>query len=89
MRLAFMALKHTRINVLFCTPICPQRGYRDRSVSSPSGAGRDRHLGTLEPFEPSRDAAALGLSISPDGMSVLYLRHMNDSADLMLIENFR
>ena len=32
---------------------------------------------------------ALGLSISPDGMSVLYLRHMSDSADLMLIENFR
>ena len=51
--------------------------------------GRDRHLGTLEQFEPSHDAPALGLSISPDGMSVLYLRHMSDSADLMLIENFR
>ncbi len=51
--------------------------------------GRDRRLGTLEQFERSSEAAALGLSISPDGMSVLYIRHMSDSADLMLIENFR
>jgi len=51
--------------------------------------GRGRRLGTLEQFERSNEAAALGLSISPDGMSVLYIRHMSDSADLMLIENFR
>ncbi len=35
------------------------------------------------------NAPALGLSISPDGTAILYLRHMADSADLMLIENFR
>ena len=29
-----------------------------------------------------------GLSISPDGNAALYPRHMTDSADLMLIENF-
>ena len=51
--------------------------------------GRDRRLGTLEQFERSSEAAALGLSISPDGMSVLYIRHMSDSADLMMIENFK
>jgi hypothetical protein len=51
--------------------------------------GRDRRLGVLEQFERSPDAPALGLSASPDGTSVLYLRHMSDSADLMLIENFK
>jgi hypothetical protein len=51
--------------------------------------GRDRRLGTLEQFERDPVASALGLSVSPDGMSILYLRHMSDSADLMLIENFK
>lgn len=40
-------------------------------------------------YENDSNAPALGLSISPDGMAVLYLRHMTDSADLMLIENYR
>ena len=51
--------------------------------------GRDRLLGRLEKFEKRPDFLSLGLGLSPDGMSVLYLRHMNDTADLMLIENFR
>jgi hypothetical protein len=32
---------------------------------------------------------SLGLAISPDGLSILYPRIVNDSADLMLIENVR
>jgi len=52
-------------------------------------SGRTRRLGTLEMYENDANAPALGLSISPDGMAILYLRHMTDSADLMLIENFR
>ena len=51
--------------------------------------GRDRLLGRLEKFESSPGVLPLGLSVSPDGKSILYLRHMSDSADLMLIENFR
>ena len=51
--------------------------------------GRDHLLGKLDNFETHPDAPPLGLSVSPDGGSILYLRHMNDSADLMLIENFR
>jgi len=50
---------------------------------------RTRRLGTLEMYENNSNAPALGLSISPDGDAILYLRHMTDSADLMLIENFR
>jgi hypothetical protein len=52
-------------------------------------SGRTRRLGTLEMYENDNNAPALGLSISPDGKSILYLRHISDSADLMLIENFR
>jgi dipeptidyl aminopeptidase/acylaminoacyl peptidase len=52
-------------------------------------SGRTRRLGTLEMYEHDENAPALGLSISPDGSAILYLRHMTDSADLMLIENFR
>jgi Tol biopolymer transport system component len=52
-------------------------------------SGRTRRLGTLEMYENDNNAPALGLSISPDGTAILYLRHMTDNADLMLIENFR
>jgi hypothetical protein len=31
----------------------------------------------------------MGLAVSPDGATILYDRLVNDSADLMLIENFR
>jgi Tol biopolymer transport system component len=46
--------------------------------------GQDRLLTTLDtgPYRP------LGLSVSPDGQSVLYT-HAARSADLMMIENFR
>ena len=49
--------------------------------------GRDRLLGRLEKYD--NQFPALGLAVSPDGMSVLYVRRMRDSWDLMLIENFR
>jgi hypothetical protein len=41
----------------------------------------------LEPLDQSIEA--LGLAVSPDGLSILYPRNVNDSSDLMLIENFR
>jgi Tol biopolymer transport system component/DNA-binding winged helix-turn-helix (wHTH) protein len=50
-------------------------------------SGEDRLLGRLEQFDQSMDS--LGLAISPDGLSILYPRNVNDSADLMLIENVR
>jgi hypothetical protein len=50
--------------------------------------GRDRLLGRLEKFDPEADTL-LGLPVSPDGATVLYPRHMSDSTDLVLIENFR
>jgi hypothetical protein len=50
--------------------------------------GRDRVLGRLEKFE-TNPFSLLGLPVSPDGTTVLYPRHMSDSADLVLIENFR
>jgi outer membrane protein assembly factor BamB len=49
--------------------------------------GRDRILGTLQNFETTLPVSRL--AVFPDGNSFLYLRHMNDAADLMLIENFR
>jgi Tol biopolymer transport system component len=61
-------------------------------------SGRDRLLGRLENFENSLATAEvttqpgvlpLGLGVSPEGKSILYIRHMSDGADLMLIENFR
>jgi hypothetical protein len=51
--------------------------------------GRYLRLGTLQMYENSVYAPPLGLSISPDGSSILYLRHTTNSADLVLIENFR
>jgi Tol biopolymer transport system component len=47
--------------------------------------GRDHHLGTLEGL---RDRP-LGLSVSPDGKTIVYQSHSGGAADLMLIENFR
>ena len=46
--------------------------------------GRDRVLGSLENI-----AGTPGLSVSPDGRSILYARLTSFSADLMMIENFR
>ncbi len=46
--------------------------------------GRDRRLGTLE----SVTARPLGLSVSPDGGTIVYPRLTSLGADLMLIENF-
>jgi Tol biopolymer transport system component len=51
--------------------------------------GEDRVLGRLEQFERSPILLSLGLSISPDGTSVLYPRTVNEGSDLMLLENFR
>jgi Tol biopolymer transport system component len=51
--------------------------------------GEDRLLGKLEQFEQDPLVPSLGLSVSPDGTSVLYPRRVIDSSDLMLIENFR
>jgi hypothetical protein len=47
--------------------------------------GRDRRLGTLEHLE----YRPLGLSVSPDGRTILYPRRTSETSDLMLIENFR
>ena len=52
-------------------------------------SGRDRILGRLEDYESNPRIRPLGLAVSPGGLSVLYLRRMSDTADLMLIENFR
>ena len=45
--------------------------------------GRGRLLGTLE------KATQFGLTVSPDGKTILYTRMVNEGKDLMLIENFR
>jgi serine/threonine protein kinase/Tol biopolymer transport system component len=47
--------------------------------------GRNRRLGTLDGIE----YRPLGLSVSPDGRTIVYPRGMSENADLMLIENFR
>ena len=46
---------------------------------------KDRRYGTLEKFENGNG----GLSVSPDGKTVLYSRLVSGGADLMLIQNFR
>jgi hypothetical protein len=49
--------------------------------------GRDRALGTLPQFDTS--LVIPPLVVFPKGESLLYVRHISDAADLMLIENFR
>jgi len=49
--------------------------------------GKQQMIGKLE--NASRHAPYCGLAVSPDGMSVLYPRLVNDGADLMLIEHFK
>ena len=44
--------------------------------------GRDRLLGKL-------DRAAGGVTVSPDGRTILYTRAVGEGTDLMMIENFR
>jgi len=44
--------------------------------------GRDRLLGTLERGDG-------GITVSPDGKTVLYVKSIGEGSDLMLIENFR
>ena len=47
--------------------------------------GRDRRLGTLDGLRER----PMGLSVSPDGNTIVYPRQVLARADLMLIENFR
>jgi Tol biopolymer transport system component/DNA-binding winged helix-turn-helix (wHTH) protein len=48
------------------------------------GTGHDRVVGILEQATP-----IFGISVSADGKTILYDRHVSDGADLMLIENFK
>jgi Tol biopolymer transport system component len=47
--------------------------------------GRDERLGTLDGLS----GLPLGLSVAPDGKSIVYAKRVLSRADLMLIENFR
>jgi Tol biopolymer transport system component len=47
--------------------------------------GRDRRLGTLDGIT----GRPVGLSVSPDGKTIVYPKVTTQNADLMLIENFR
>ena len=47
--------------------------------------GRDQRLGTLDGLRER----PMGLSVSPDGNTIVYPRQVLARADLMLIENFR
>jgi len=47
--------------------------------------GRDRRLGTLEGLS----RRPLGLSVSPDGKTIVYSKLTSQNTDLMLIENFK
>jgi Tol biopolymer transport system component len=47
--------------------------------------GRDQRLGTLDGLRER----PMGLSVSPDGQTIVYPRQVLIRADLMLIENFR
>jgi serine/threonine protein kinase len=46
------------------------------------GTGRDRLLGTFENGQG-------GLTVSPDGKTIIYSRIVGEGSDLMMIENFR
>jgi hypothetical protein len=46
--------------------------------------GHDRFIGTLESAN-----VYFGISVSPDGRTILYDRRVSTGADLMLIENFK
>ena len=54
----------------------------DRALPRHDPTGRDRLLGTLE-------QAILGLTVSPDGKTILYTKLENQGSDLMMIEGFR
>jgi hypothetical protein len=45
--------------------------------------GRGRLLGNLERWNTT------GLTISPDGRTILYTRVVGEGSDLMMIDNFR
>jgi hypothetical protein len=49
--------------------------------------GRDRLIGRLDKFDSA--SLTLGLTVSADGKSIFYHRHMTFTADLMLVEDFR
>jgi hypothetical protein len=63
---------------------CDSSAHPPIHVMNPE-TGRDRRLGTLENLMKR----PLGLSVSPDGRTIVYPRLMNQNDDLMLIENFR
>ena len=44
--------------------------------------GRERPLGKLGP-------SGSGLTVSPDGRTILYAKQVGSGTDLMMIENFR
>ena len=81
--------------VLECVPVQgfatgPGGVYHFGCESGPSGTplylldpatGRDRLLGNLE--------RAAGLTVSPDGKTILYAKEVGEGSDLMMIENFR
>ncbi len=58
------------------------RGARPLYLLDPA-IGEDRLLGTLE------QVALLGLTVSPDGKTILYSKLENQGSELMMIENFR
>jgi Tol biopolymer transport system component len=82
--------------VLECVPalgfaVGPGGVYHFACEAGPSGTplylldpttGRDRLLGNLE-------KADRGLTVSPDGKTILYPKGVGEGADLMMIENFR
>ena len=45
--------------------------------------GRDRLLGALDGYDGN------GITVSPDGKTILYTKSVGEGSDLMMIENFR
>ena len=58
------------------------RAVQGAHPSRPSRGADDRLLGNLE-------QAQGGLTVSPDGKTILYTKVLEQGADLMMIENFR